>query len=153
MKKKCIKTIFIYIAFDFSPQGTTHYLGSFSLPSLPIPKTFDFLNLNIHNPAIFPIFYNQVTLYFFNHFCNQESGQIIYFYFLTITQFFDEQKQTHIFPQHLGTRSYHSKFVRLTDKECVAKTKKNKAGYTATEVACEWAGATFEVARSFGQEQ
>ena len=30
---------------------------------------------------------------------------------------------------------------------------KNKAGYTATEVACGWAGAIFEVARPFGQEQ
>ena len=29
----------------------------------------------------------------------------------------------------------------------------NKAGYTATEVACGWAGAIFEVARPFGQEQ
>ena len=31
--------------------------------------------------------------------------------------------------------------------------KKNKAGYTATEVACGWAGAIFEVTRPFGQEQ
>ena len=31
--------------------------------------------------------------------------------------------------------------------------KKNKAGYTATEVACRWAGAIFEVIRPFGQEQ
>ena len=30
---------------------------------------------------------------------------------------------------------------------------KNKARYTATEVACGWAGAIFEVTRSFGQEQ
>ena len=30
---------------------------------------------------------------------------------------------------------------------------KNKAGYTATEVACGWAGAIFEVTRPFGQEQ
>ena len=29
----------------------------------------------------------------------------------------------------------------------------NKAGYTATEVACGWAGAIFEVTRPFGQEQ
>ena len=28
-----------------------------------------------------------------------------------------------------------------------------KAGYTATDVACEWAGAIFEVTRPFGQEQ
>ena len=27
---------------------------------------------------------------------------------------------------------------------------KNKAGYTATEVACGWAGAIFEVTRPFG---
>ena len=29
----------------------------------------------------------------------------------------------------------------------------NKAGYTATEVACGWAWAMFEVTRPFGQEQ
>ena len=29
----------------------------------------------------------------------------------------------------------------------------NKAGYTATEVACGWAGAIFEVKRLFGREQ
>ena len=28
----------------------------------------------------------------------------------------------------------------------------NKAGYTATEVACGWAGAIFEVSRTSGQE-
>ena len=28
----------------------------------------------------------------------------------------------------------------------------NKVGYTATEVACGWAGAIFEVTRLFGQE-
>ena len=29
----------------------------------------------------------------------------------------------------------------------------NKAGYTATPVACGWAGAVIEVNASFGQEQ
>ena len=29
----------------------------------------------------------------------------------------------------------------------------NKTGYTATLVACRWAGAIFEVTRPFGQEQ
>ena len=29
----------------------------------------------------------------------------------------------------------------------------NKAGYTATLVACGWTGAVFEVTRSFGLEQ
>ena len=29
----------------------------------------------------------------------------------------------------------------------------NKAGHTATEVACRWAGAIFEVPKPFGQEQ
>ena len=30
----------------------------------------------------------------------------------------------------------------------------NKAGYTATEVACEWAGAVIEIVyKAFGQEQ
>ena len=30
---------------------------------------------------------------------------------------------------------------------------KNKAGYTATPVACGWAGAIIEVSEAFGQEQ
>ena len=30
---------------------------------------------------------------------------------------------------------------------------KNKAGYTATPVACRWAGAIIEVSEAFGQEQ
>ena len=35
-----------------------------------------------------------------------------------------------------------------------AKTKINKAGYTATLVACGWAGAVIEkVTGAFGQEQ
>ena len=29
----------------------------------------------------------------------------------------------------------------------------NKAGYTATTVACGWAGAVFEVTKAFGHEQ
>ena len=32
-------------------------------------------------------------------------------------------------------------------------TKKNKAGYTATPVACGWAGAIFEISGAFGQER
>ena len=38
-------------------------------------------------------------------------------------------------------------------KTFTAYLKKNKAGYTATPVACRWAGAMFEVTRPFGQEQ
>ena len=34
-----------------------------------------------------------------------------------------------------------------------SRTRINKAGYTATEVACGWARAIFEVTRPFGQEQ
>ena len=33
-----------------------------------------------------------------------------------------------------------------------ASSKKNKAGYTATEVACGWAGAIFEITKPLGQE-
>ena len=33
------------------------------------------------------------------------------------------------------------------------KKEKNKAGYTATPVACGRAGAIFELTRAFGQEQ
>ena len=32
-------------------------------------------------------------------------------------------------------------------------SSQNQAGYTATPVVCGWAGAVFEVTRSFGQEQ
>ena len=42
-----------------------------------------------------------------------------------------------------------------TKTKCVYKRKvqKNKAGYTATPVACGWAGAILEVSGTFGQEQ
>ena len=42
-------------------------------------------------------------------------------------------------------------FARLLKKSDVLL--KNKAGYTATPVACGWAGAVIEVTRSFGREQ
>ena len=35
----------------------------------------------------------------------------------------------------------------------IRTTNYNKAGYTATPVACGWAGAIMEVTRSFGREQ
>ena len=45
----------------------------------------------------------------------------------------------------------------MTKIEEISKTKprfaKNKAGYTATQVACGWAGAIFKASPSFGQEQ
>ena len=40
---------------------------------------------------------------------------------------------------------------KLKDKK--NEKKKNKAGYTATPVACGWAGAIFEVSGAFGQER
>ena len=47
--------------------------------------------------------------------------------------------------------------AQKSQKKRVFKTllfvKKIKAGYMATKVACGWAGAIFEVIRSFGQEQ
>ena len=33
------------------------------------------------------------------------------------------------------------------------RLKRNKAGYTATPVACGWAGAIIEISGAFGQEQ
>ena len=39
------------------------------------------------------------------------------------------------------------------DKSVESADKRNKAGYTATEVACGWAGAIIEVSGAFGQEQ
>ena len=41
----------------------------------------------------------------------------------------------------------------LTFGLCAPATLVNKAGYTATEVACGWAGAIFKATPSFGQEQ
>ena len=38
-------------------------------------------------------------------------------------------------------------------EEGKVERRRNKAGYTATKVACGWAGAIFEVTRPFGQEQ
>ena len=38
------------------------------------------------------------------------------------------------------------------ERERERKKKKNKAGYTATLVACGWAGAVLELTRAFGQE-
>ena len=35
-------------------------------------------------------------------------------------------------------------------KDLNASSYANKAGYTATPVACRWAGAVFEVTQSFG---
>ena len=40
-----------------------------------------------------------------------------------------------------------------TQVEPLFTDRKNKAGYTATEVACGWEGDIFEVTRPFGQEQ
>ena len=46
---------------------------------------------------------------------------------------------------------------KLTNKQTNKQTNSlgeiNKAGYTATPVACGWAGAEIEVTRSFGQKQ
>ena len=46
----------------------------------------------------------------------------------------------------MGRKGVTNKLLRL-------RKKKNRAGYTATEVARGWAGAIFEVTRAFGQEQ
>ena len=41
----------------------------------------------------------------------------------------------------------------LGPERCLCRMEENKAGYTATEVACGWAGATFVVTKQRGQEQ
>ena len=43
--------------------------------------------------------------------------------------------------------------VIQNDWKYFRKSSLNKAGYTATEVACGWAGAIFKATPSFGQEQ
>ena len=51
--------------------------------------------------------------------------------------------------------SYSDKTIpgHTTELSNSVKLFLNKAGYKAMEVACGWAGATFEVTRPFGQEQ
>ena len=47
-----------------------------------------------------------------------------------------------------------NKNIQMNFESCIiVECYRNKAGYTATEVACGWAGAIFEVTRPFGQEQ
>ena len=41
----------------------------------------------------------------------------------------------------------------MFDKRKILTIDINKAGYTAIEVPCGWAGALFEVTKPFGQEQ
>ena len=56
---------------------------------------------------------------------------------------------------HLQVTSPTSNITNKTTPSQVTAGGKvpNKAGYTATPVACGWAGAVIEVTRSFGQEQ
>ena len=51
-----------------------------------------------------------------------------------------------------SVKEYGSNFF---DNFCKAMEgrKENKAGYTATQFACGWAGAIFEVTNPFGHEQ
>ena len=42
---------------------------------------------------------------------------------------------------------------RERKREIERKNEENTARYTATPVACGWAGAVLEVTQSFGQEQ
>ena len=52
-------------------------------------------------------------------------------------------------------RKYESKKERLKEgnKKEMMEGKKNKAGYTATDVVCGWAGAIFEVTKPVRKEQ
>ena len=52
--------------------------------------------------------------------------------------------------QQVCNRSYPNRNCNGIWAELVMR---NKAGYTATPVACGWAGAIFEVSKAFGQEQ
>ena len=50
---------------------------------------------------------------------------------------------------------FHSlkEYPELMPTKAASNIELNKAGYTATEVACGWAGAIIGVTRPFGQEQ
>ena len=57
-------------------------------------------------------------------------------------------------PMHSGRPNLGYK-MHIEEAEMPLKCgsiSKSKAGYTATKVACGWAGAILEVTRSFGQE-
>ena len=49
---------------------------------------------------------------------------------------------------------FHSlkEYPELMPTKAASNIELNKAGYTATEVACGWAGAIIGVTRPFGQE-
>ena len=60
----------------------------------------------------------------------------------------------------LSHQFYQTRFIQSRDmlenvkmSKLTAKFQMNKAGYTATEVACGWAGAIFEVTSPFRQQQ
>ena len=54
-----------------------------------------------------------------------------------------------VYLKALGLNSKLVLHIKRMDK---LKDLQNKARYTATEIACGWAGAIFEVTRPFGQE-
>ena len=45
------------------------------------------------------------------------------------------------------------KTKHIAEGKKAKRLRRNRAGYTTTEVACGWAGAIFEVTRLFGQER
>ena len=49
---------------------------------------------------------------------------------------------------------FHSlkEYPELMPTKAASNIELNKAGYTATKVACGWAGAMFEVSGAFGRE-
>ena len=54
---------------------------------------------------------------------------------------------------HFGAGHRRTYEKLSSGKSSLERILKNKAGYSATEVACGWAGAIFEVTRLVGQEQ
>jgi len=55
--------------------------------------------------------------------------------------------------RNMRSRNNNNKIRDFKETRNSLTVEKNKAGYTAIEVACGWAGAVFEVTRAFGQEQ
>ena len=62
--------------------------------------------------------------------------------------------QSHVVSGYVGNKSavFPLQVVDVTVLDHFP-LRKNKVGYTATQVACGWAGAIFEVIRPFKQEQ
>ena len=69
---------------------------------------------------------------------------------LVITDFFSEAKMVEVFFIYFYLKKSTPFFLPLSFLFILVDLLNNKAGYTATPIACGWAGVIFEVTRPFG---